>query len=66
MFQWQDLQGVGQQVQGAGHHVQEAGKQIQGAGYHVQGAVQHQNNINTMQWAAGVPQVPNQKQFNRQ
>jgi len=56
MFQWQQVQGVGQQVQGAGHHVQEAGKQIQGAGYHVQGAVQHQSNINSMQWAAGVPQ----------
>ena len=59
MFQWQDLQGVGQQAQGAGYHVQETG-------YHVQEAVQHQSNINTMQWAAGVPQVPNQKQFNRQ
>ena len=59
MFQWQDLQGVGQQAQGAGYHVQETG-------YHVQEAVQHQSNINSMQWAAGVPQVPNQKQFNRQ
>ena len=43
MFQWQDLQGVGQQAQGAGYHVQET--------------VQHQSNINSMQWAAGVPQV---------
>ena len=57
MFQWQDLQRVGQQAQGAGYHVQETG-------YHVQEAVQHQSNINTMQWAAGVPQVPNQKHFN--